>query len=999
MRRTKNILIALVMIAGFNAAAQECLYKQGLERYRQRDYLAADSLLATVLNDPATCPDARLSDVHYWRAWSLYRLGRFEEAVNDFRQAEGSPDNGMTALYMRLRIMRQLDPNNAEMLNRGLQELNVLLARPTIHAALKDKALLYRNLLRLQLGEISYHNGDLSRAKDLFQGITSEESTIGQRSLGDINALVQASAITWLLHIKLGNDEAIDDQLLKSLDLTFPSFGDDRPDMQELANYYRSLMRLFDYLVKDDYSAFIDAKNIILSLNQKSAFLPGYKSTFDLLEENYSAVIDANIGGDAFDDYKKGWAHFLRNDQTKKDLRRAETFFKKARDAYKRCQSSLRKASAFRAMHVHHFRDWQDGAFVEEQISAYFSKECINNPAYVAHQKVWINIFEEGYGYIQGNCQTGRGYLDLGLYKSKPDLVERGKRQLLKANCGLDKDDLSHAILLCIGQKPDYAGAITLLSRLMKNGGAEKDEVRYALAMAYYNNNQPLDAIPLLDDLAKKGSLDACYKLATIYFDKNEGVQACRYLSAIIQRPNVYTIYRSDANRLYSLVGCGALGVSPVNMPAQSSVQLRYPDYNVFAYDYVGDGVGVVSKLFYEMKSEIVKFIRPQMHLDLYDSRLLEPSPALTAYINLLVHPLPGGEPGLSLFVNGEEQPNTLLQKEGKVYVYNSGPLDMGDFKISVRQRGSFGWTYENFISGNFRREIYLDSAFVFQPTPDAAAFEQLSNISHVCFANDGVIAFTPDYIAANGQKYQLPRDFGVVASVAPVGNTYYCLVPEQNAVKKVTLLSPDSIAIAPFIRGVYDPQTDIPEYSNGLVKPLKILYNEGEELFYILNVDGFIYEFNSDGHCVGAIAKPTPAAFIIDLVYDSDENGLWLLDIATNTIHKFDLSGRRYDVYQQKKIDGHFHPFSLLVDEKYFYLADIDGGIGLHKKSDFRRLQVFSLGDENFSFVGFALTGRGLHNKKTLVLKKQSRANAIRAIDAVQAFKAQFNADFQTGM
>ncbi len=997
MRHTKIVIIALIMGGALSAAAQECLYKEGLEQFRLGNYSEANSLLTLVLNAPHTCPNVDVADVHYWRAWSLVRGDSLDEAMNDFRLAEASPENGLTARYMCIRIMHRLDPQNVDNLALELADLNSLLADPNIQASLKDKAVVYRNLLRLQLGEKKYRDGDFSRAKDFFQGIVLEDTPIGQQRLRDINALARTSALSWLLHIKLALSERIDASLIGELQAELPNFSDDQPEMQQLTYYFRSLQNLYLYLLRGDDKALADAKSTILALDQNSVFYRSYKSIFDLLEGDYTVVIDTDLASDPFDNYKNGWARFLRNDQTQSDLLRAEGSFKVARDALPKCSSPLRKASAFRFLQVRHFRDRQDGAFVDETAISYFSKECISDPDYIARKELWTAIFEEGYGYREGSCQIGAGYLDIGLYRSSPTLVEHGKKQLMSLKCDLDKDKLSHAILLCIGTNPDYGQAIALLSDLLKSGGAEKDEVRYALAMAYYNNDQAENAIPLLEELVKKGSLDACYKLATIYYDAGKNAQACRYLSAIIQRPEVRTIYRKDANRFYSLAGCGALGVSAAPMPEKSTVKLRYPEYRVFTYDYIGDGYGVIAKLYYEMKSAIVKFIHPLMSLDLFGLKLLEPSPALTAYLHLFVHPLPGGEPTLSLTLDGEAVPGAALQNSDGVYTYHSGPLDMGEFTISIRQQGSFGWSYENFISGNFHREILLDSAFVFQPLDKAAALESVSDISYACFANDGITIFTPDYVVNARRTYNLPHNFGAVASAAMVGNEYYCLVSEQNAVKKVSLFPPDSIVVAPFIRGVYDPKTDITEYGGGLKRPLKIEYIADEKLFYILNADGMIYEFDENGYCIGSIDKPASSAFIIDIVYDADENCLWLLDIASNLLHAFDLGVRRYDLNRRKKLDDRLHPLSLAVDSRYFYIADIDGQIGLFKKGSFRRLKDFSLLDEKASFVNFALVGRGLNDKKLLIYEKQTAPGLIRALNRVHSFKTQFDEDYQS--
>ncbi len=991
------IFLLLLLFGAPELLAQDCVYKQALELYEQENYSAAIAEFDTVLENPLSCPDVPSANVRYWRAWSYYQLGQTQQAMDDFTQAEASNDYGLTAKYMRIRIARTQNPEDQQFLQQSIDELNGLVAHPNIQTNLKDKALLFRNLMRLQLGEILYKQNNMESSTRYFQGIQADLDSITNRNMSEINALIRTNALAWMVHEILSQEQELEEQIVNRVRNTQLARSEDE-QLQQLTSYHQSLMHLFVYLLQNDYEHFVTAKNEMMTLDTSEKFVQNYKATIDLLEKNYQAVINASLPGESFDDFRKAWAYFLRN-QESNDLRQAENLFKSSRDALVKCQSPLRKASAFRYMQARHFRDWQAGIFADQQLSTYFSSECLDSETYVEQQEIWTDIFEEGYGYMPGNCQTGRGYLELGLYKSNPGLVEKGKNQLLSNNCELIQDDLYRAILLCIGQEPNFARAIEILSGLLQNNTANKDEVKYALAMAYYNNNQLENAIPLLDDLAKKGSLDASYKLASIYTDLGQNQQACQYLSAILKRPNVYTIYRNDANRLYTLNGCSAFGDVAVSMPAESQIQLDNPEYNVFAYDYIGDGVGIISKLFFEMKSEIVKFITPQVPLNFYDLDMLEPSPLLKAYINLTVRTPLATEPELTIRVDNNQLPNVVMQQKQDEYTYESGALDMGDFDITISQKGSFGWTYENFISGNFERTITLDSAFVLEKSETISA-PTVERIAQVNFDDSGLTAFSPYAVESNGIHYPLPQTFGVVSFAVQVDNVFYCLHSETAKVTKVTINPADtSVMVDDFIRNLYDVEAAAKDAAKS-TKPIDISFNPGENLFYILNSNGIVFEFNRQGDFVAAIDSPSPSAFVVDLEMDTHDNCLWFLDIAAHAIHKYDLATRNYNVYEKKALETDLLPLSLLLDAYYFYLTTVDGFVHLHKKTNFRKLQTFSLSDleEGAGYVTYALTGRGLNSKKLVALKKQTSDLTIRPTDVVEVFQSRFDEDFEVG-
>ncbi|MBN1464337.1 hypothetical protein JXA02_01155 [candidate division KSB1 bacterium] len=991
------IIVASVLILRLDSSAQDCLYRQALELLKQENYSDAVSDFAAIVNGESACPDVDMADVHFWRGWAYYRIGDQEQALNDFRLAESSTDNGDNALYMRLRLERLKNPTEIPSLERNVSELNDLLNRPDISPSLKDRASLYRNLLRLQLGEMLYHRNAIVPSKAYFQGIWDEEPRISALAMNDINMLIRARALLWILHERHILGEKIDDQLVAQLlQAQLPGNADGAAGLADLVLYHRSMLDLLSYLLTYDYQHFVSAKDNLQSLSRDIKPVENYQATLDLLDGKYDDVIGSFIGDDAFGDFRIGWAHFLRH-KGEKDLSQAQQRFRESSAALPACQSALRKASAFRYKQTRHFLDWCGGEFAEAQLSSYFSGECINESDYLAQKQTWIDIFEECQGYISPNCQTGRGYLDIGLYRGIPKLVENGKKQLLRSSCIDLDDDLTRAILFCIGDQPDFVQAINLLATLLEKNDDDQDEIKYALAMAYYNNGDASGAIPLLDDLAKRGSLDACYKLASIYRSMGDDDKACRYANALMQNQDMYTIYRADANALFGAIRCDARGTAAFPLPRKSLITFREPEYKVFAYDYIGDGFGVISKLYYQMKSDIVKFITPKMDIDFYDLELLEPVVGFTAYIHLTVKTPFDAEPNLRISVGDIDLPGASLQKVSDYYFYDSGPLDIGDFKIMVNQRGSFGWMYKNFISGNFQRTVTLDSAFVLQ---QETASIVLDNVSQVHLTADGVTAFSPESAVHLRRQHRLPQDIGVVSAVAAANDTFFCLIGDQSKVNKVTFIEPDKSSITPFIRGTYDPEKDVVEYSGGLRKPLDILFNAASNTIHILNSDGVIFEFNRQGRCIGAIGKPAASSFILDIEYDEDEHCLWLLDIQANMIHKYDLNTRAYDGFQasQRKFASDLHPISVMTDANYFYLATSAGDLHLHKKENFRRLAVFTPSDKDdfSSYNNFSLIGRSVDSRRIIALKKKMALDKIWPTYSVEMLTSKFDADFE---
>jgi hypothetical protein len=999
MRQSLLIVIPLLFLLNSGLTAQESMYKQALESYQQKDYASAKVGLDAVIANLAAYPDILASDAYYWRGWSLFLLEQKQQAMADFRNAESSPDNGMTAKYMRLFLERSLNPSNEQLLEQHVGELNVMLSRSDLTPSLKDRVLFYRNLLRLQVGESLYRKNQIERSESYFQGILKDEDQIVNRKMNDANTIVSGVALLWLVHEQLSRGEELDSRLVGKIKaLTLPTAEDDATEKNQQVIYYQSLLHLFAYLLENDYSYFLEAKNTLLAIESPDDYVADYRATINLLEENYRAVINSSSSGDPFSEYRRGWAHFLRNNRSEKDLQSAERSFRASRDVLPPCQSPLRKASAFRYMQTRHLRDRQTQDFVEQRLSSYFSKECLSDTNYVAEQQKWIDIFEESYGYIKSNCQTGRGNLDIGLYNSVPHLIERGKKHLFDNNCDIVQDDLLRAILLCVGDNPDFPQAIEILSKIISSKSSDYDEAKYALAMAYYNDNQVGNAIPLLDDLAKKGSLDASYKLANIHYDAQDKPMACKMISAVIQQQEVYTIYRADALQLYNLSQCSALGGFSKPKTSGDKLVLRWPEYKVFAYDYIGQGVGIISKLYFEMKSEIVKFIAPQTQIDFYNMDLLVPDDVLTAYINLSIKTSLPQDPNLSISMNGSEIPETALTKSGNLYVYNSGPMDMGDYRILINQKGSFGWLYDNFVSGNFERDISLDSAFVLDRSIEKG-IDVRNNISQIEYTDGSVTAFTPHFVAKDGRKHKVRGNVGAVSSVVSVGDEYYCLNAAKSEVHKIKLFPPDSSVSELFIHGVYDPMKDVQEYRDALLEPqkmMKILFNGADDVFYILSSTGKIYEYSRLGYCINVIQSPNPLSFIIDAGYDKSENCLWLLDITENAIHKFEI-GSVYNRVEKKEIASDVRPYSIMVEKDYIYVVKINGDIQLYKKSNFRLLNTFLVdgGRDDEIFSNFSIEGNGLDSKRIIAIKRQNDPEKIWPENTVEVFESRFDANF----
>ena len=947
----------------------------------------------TVLNDPAACVQVLPENAHYWRAWCHYRLGQLSNALSDFQAAQASKDNGFAARYMIVLISHKLGMNDQSVMQKGVDQLNSLIANPDLPTSLKGKALLYRNLLRHQLGVDLYRRNQINISDSYFRGILGDNEKAGIEKIDDIIALLNASALSWVVHETLIQDKPVNNVLTNYLSTVQPP---KTPEHENYSIYFQSILHLYSSLLLNDYEQFVMAKNSFLSLEPGQIDLRDYAATLDLLEGNYSAVIGAGIEGDAFSNFRMAWAHFLRNDQTQQDLRMAVMQFQKSRDAMPKCQSALRRASAFRYLQMKFFQDWSTNEFSEKMLEPYFAQECLlSDSTYSSQKEIWNDVFEESLGFIKPNCRTGRGYLDIGLYKSNPQLIERGKSQLFASGCNLYQDDLFRAILLCIGTAPDYNSAIDVLQGIVDGNGPNLDEAKYALAMAYYNHEESEIAIPLFNDLAKKGSLDASYKLANIYYKDGDYPKACRYLAAFRQRSSEYSIYRNDASKLYAFCDCGAIGASAIPMPDKGIFELLFPQFNVFAYDYVGQGVGIMSRFVSEMKSEIAKFITPQLDIDFFDSELLEPTPALTAYINLIVQTPLETEPTLHISIDGEEIAGAVLKKTEGGYIYKSGPQSMGEFDIAVNQKGSFGWSFKNFISRSYDKEIALNRAFDLKKRKIGDRYA--GGVSHVMFDGDAKVIFSPRLFSKEGQDYRVSKEVGVINSAVFADGTLYCLSAENGKVFKVIPILPDSSFSELFIHGVYDPKNDILEYAEGLSKPLKIFYIEKMNNFFILNSNGTIFRFNSKGHCVGAILKPAPISYILDIAYDSGENCLWLLDIATKVIHKYDLLENSYGQFESKKIIDTNWPLSLLLDGNYFYLFTGDGKLYLHKKDNFRLLNVFVLDkdSEHSSFVDFSLAGDNINNRKIIALKKIVTAGKIWSEDAVDVFESKFDPGF----